>query len=204
VFIVGITGGIGCGKTTVAKAFADRGITVLDADAISREVTEPKGEALPQIAEAFGPEVFNEEGGLDREKMAAIVFRDRNQVDRLSRIIHEVVLDMISKGIDNLTRKKEKVVILDVPIPVKKGFVDRCDFIIVVWADHAIRLERLAERGMDAEEAERRMLMQMTEEEYTNLADQVFYNNDGIDLIDQFVDEFIKKELNPRGIQLPN
>ena len=79
--------------------------------------------------------------------MAAIVFRDRNQVDRLSRIIHEVVLDMISKGIDNLTRKKEKVVILDVPIPVKKGFVDRCDFIIVVWADHAIRLERLAERG---------------------------------------------------------
>ena len=57
---------------------------------------------------------------------------------------------------------------------------------------------------MDAEEAERRMLMQMTEEEYTNLADQVFYNNDGIDLIDQFVDEFIKKELNPRGIQLPN
>lgn len=200
-FVIGITGGIGSGKSTVAGICARTGFPVLDADQISRSVTAASGRALPAIVERFGSEMLAEDGGLDRRKMATLVFRDRRSLDRLSQIIHQQVLAEIAELIEKHRQSGVKAIFLDVPIPVKQGFLDQCDQVWVVWADEAVRIRRLAERGMSEEEARRRIAMQMTDEEYKALGTHLIENNgDFPSLLDQ-VRDLIVQELGQRGIR---
>lgn len=200
-FVIGITGGIGCGKSTLAAELAARGLPVLDADQLSRESTGPKGSAIPAIRDAFGPEVIAPDGGIDRKRMADLVFSSRNRVDQLSAIVHAVVLETMGKKLKQLEKSGAKAVVLDVPIPVKNGFLDRCHCVLAVWADEAVRLKRLAERGMSESEARRRIKMQMTREEYEAVAGEVFENNGDLDELRAFVDDFVVRQLLSRGIR---
>ncbi len=201
-FIVGITGGIGTGKSSVAGIFAGKGIRVLDADEISREVTGVDGAALPEIRELFGSKAIDPKNSLNRKYVASLVFSDRTKLDKLSAIIHKYVFERISAEIDLERNRGTKLIVMDVPIPVKKGFADICNQIWVISADESVRLERLVERGMDADEAKRRMSMQMTREEYEDLADFVIVNDGTREELMSQVLKIIDKELLERGIRI--
>ena len=161
-FVIGITGGIGTGKSTAAKIFAERGVRVLDADEISKKVTGPQGSALEFIRALLGNKSVDSSGNLNRKYVASLVFSDRTKLDKLSAIIHKQVLEEIGMELEKEREKATKVIILDVPIPVQKGFLDVCNQVWVISADEQVRLSRIMDRGMDADDAKRRMAMQMT------------------------------------------
>lgn len=201
-FVIGITGGIGCGKSTVATICREAGLPVVDADAISREVTAAGGLAIPAITAAFGTGVIDEKGGLDRTAMARKVFQNRGALDNLSRIVHQHVVEQMKARVEALAGQKQKAAVLDVPIPVKNGFLDICDQVWVVWAADENRLSRLRGRGMGEDEARRRMDMQMTKEEYLDLADHFIENNQDIASLADKVRELLERELGSRGIRI--
>lgn len=200
-FIIGITGGIGCGKSTVAQLCRDAGLTVIDADEISRQVTAPGGTSIESIAAQFGKAVLGNDGGLDRAKMARQVFSDRRKLDQLSQIVHREVIAEMQRQVEQLRTKKAKAIVLDVPIPVRQGFLDTCDQVWVVWSDEQVRIDRLRGRGLVEDDVRRRMAMQMNREEYEAIADHMIDNNrDYAALVDQ-VESLLKQELGNRGIR---
>lgn len=201
-FVLGVTGGIGCGKSTVSGYFRDKGIEVLDADEISRQVTDVGGVAIPEIAELLGPRAISTNGSLNRKYVASLVFSQKNKLDKLSSIIHRYVLETIAEEVAKAAERKVKIIVLDVPIPVRHGFVDICNQILVVSSSDDIRLERLVKRGMDREDARKRMAMQMTREEYEELADRVLVNDGTIEELYEQIDDYVKEELNERGIRI--
>jgi len=201
-FVIGITGGIGAGKSSVAKFFAGKGIRVLDADEISRKVTGPDGSSVGAIRELLGSKAVDSSGNLNRKQVAGIVFSNRTKLDQMSEIIHRQVMEEIAGELETERQKGTKVLVLDVPIPVKKGFLDACNQVWVVSADEDIRLVRLKDRGVDEEDAKRRMAMQMTRDEYENLADIIIENNGGPDELEEKVNALIRQELGKRGIRV--
>ncbi len=202
-FVIGITGGIGSGKSTVSARVAQRGVPVLDADAISHELTAAEGRAMGEILEAFGRKAVRSDGSLDRKGMAQLVFKDRMALDRLSAIVHRHVLAVMGERLEALKEKGAKVVALDVPIPVKNGFVDVCDSIWVVHAGEPVRISRLVARGMKEDEARRRIAVQIPQEDYLALADEVLENDGDRDELERHVDRLLEDTLTTRGIRLP-
>lgn len=199
-FVIGITGGIGSGKSTVAGLLREAGLPVLDADKISHSVTQSQGSAIPEIREVFGSSYIKEDGALDRKMTADLVFHDKKALDRLSLIVHKHTLDQMATYLKELTASGEKVAVLDVPIPVKEGFLDRCDLVINVVADPEIRLERLLGRGLSQTDAERRMAIQMPPESYSDLADLDISNNGDFDQLRSDINQFMDQELGSRGL----
>ena len=200
-FIVGVTGGIGSGKTTVSRYLEDKGLVVLDADRISGEVTAAGGSAVEEVAEVFGPSSVDIDGAMNRKYMSDIVFHDRMKLDLLSSIVHKHVFFEMEKKIEEETAKKTKCLILDVPIPVQR-FVDMSDQVWVVTCDTATRISRLLDRGLSYEEAQRRIAMQLSDEEYSDLADFVIDNSGSLEQTYARVDELIKTQLVERGIRI--
>ncbi|MDD4186316.1 MAG: dephospho-CoA kinase, partial [Eubacteriales bacterium] len=169
-FILGVTGGIGTGKTTVASLLRSVGVQVIDADRIAHELTNTKGEIPERIAAALGDDTIREDGSLDRQRVAELAFTNKRVLDTLSAIVHEEVVRAMDAQIEEAQRKKIKVIALDVPIPVNRGFLDVADEIWAISADDDTRILRLLKRGMDEKEAKRRIAVQMTREEYRDLA----------------------------------
>jgi len=200
-FVLGITGGIGSGKSTVSSLLADRGLPVLDADEISRSVTGPMGRAMPEIAETFGKKVVASNGALNRKAMSDIAFSDKKKLDQLSSIIHKHVFEQIDETLKKEKEKGTKCVVLDVPIPVNK-FRELCNQIWVVTCDKDVRLARLQKRGMDKEEAERRIAVQMTDDEYCELGDHAIDNSWALDDLKDKVEVLIREQLYERGIRI--
>ena len=200
-FVLGITGGIGSGKSTVSRYLADKGLTVLDADEISRQVTSSGGLAMPAIEEIFGKRAVREDGSLNRKYVSGIVFKDKKKLDELSAVIHKFVLDKMEDDIQKHREKGTKCLVLDVPIPVNR-FVAMCNQIWVVTCDTGVRLKRLEGRGMDREDARRRISMQMTDEEYLSIGDMSIDNSGSLEYTYDEVDRLIKRELNGRGIRV--
>lgn len=201
-FVLGITGPIGSGKSTVSKYFAEKEILVLDADQISRDVTATEGAAIDEIEAEFGPKAILSDRSLNRAYMADVVFKDNRKLDQLSAIIHKHVFIVMDKVLEEQKRFKTKLVVLDVPIPVNKGFVDHCDQIWAVTCEDHIRLARLLDRGMSKEDALRRIAVQMTNDEYAALGDHVIDNSGTIDELNEQIEKLIKSELNERGIRV--
>ncbi len=200
-FVLGITGGIGSGKSTVSGLLAERGLLVLDADEISRSVTAAGGRAMPEIAATFGKKVVTASGALNRRVMSDIAFGDKKKLDDLSTIIHRHVFEQIEETLSKEKEKGSKCVVLDVPIPVNK-FRELCNQIWVVTCDKEVRLARLQKRGMDKEEAERRIAVQMTDDEYCELGDHSIDNSWDLDDLKDKVEVLIREQLYERGIRI--
>ena len=200
-FVLGITGGIGSGKSTVSGILRDKGLLVLDADEISRKVTEPGGKALPAIAEKFGPRAVGANGVMNRKAVSSIVFSDKKKLDDLSSIIHQYVFEEMEEQVSKEKEKGTKCVVLDVPIPVKR-FTDMCDQIWVVTCDRDVRLARLAKRGLDKEEALRRIDMQMSDDECCSLGDCSIDNSWDLESLNDKVMRLVKEQLHSRGIRI--
>lgn len=200
-FVLGVTGGIGTGKSTVSGILRDRGLFVLDADQISKDVTDVDGIANEEIAQVFGNRALRN-NALDRKYISSIVFNDKTKLDKLSSIIHKYVLKYIADQLEKERTRGTKCVVLDVPIPVEKGFVDKCNQIWVVTCDTEIKLRRLVDRGMTLDDAKRRIAMQMTDEEYLNIGDYEINNSGSFDDLITRVEELIKEQLYERGIRI--
>ena len=200
-FVLGITGGIGSGKSTVSGILREKGLLVLDADEISKKVTEPGGKAIPAIAEEFGPRAVGANGVMNRKAVSSIVFSDKKKLDELSSIIHRYVFEEMEEQVEKEKEKGTKCVVLDVPIPVRR-FTDMCDQIWVVTCDKDVRLARLAKRGLEKEEAQRRIDMQMSDDEYCDLGDYSIDNSWDMESLNDKVGRLIKEQLHSRGIRI--
>ncbi|NUU05511.1 dephospho-CoA kinase [Leifsonia sp. C5G2] len=173
--LIGLTGGIASGKSTIASRLAEHGAVVVDADRIAREVVEPGTPALAQIAERFGDGVIAPDGSLDRPALGAIVFGDPEALRALNGITHPAVLAASTARFRAAAEADpDAIVVYDVPLLVESANEYPFDRVVVAHADEATRIRRLVElRGMDAAEAERRIRSQASDEERLAVADDV-------------------------------
>lgn len=199
-FIIGITGGIGSGKSTFASLLHEAGLPVIDADQLSHEMTAANGRSMKKIKEIFGEKMLQQDGSLNRKAMAELAFQDKKALDLLSRIIHEDVFDRMDEIIKDLEKQGASGLVLDVPIPVEHGFLNRCNLVCCIWADDNIRLDRLVKRGLPAEEARRRMAVQMTKEKYKKISHYFIMNNGSLEDLRKEAEKLLQEELASRGI----
>ena len=194
--MVGLTGGIGAGKSTVAAILAAHGAVVVDADAIAREIVEPGMPALAQLVERFGPEILHPDGSLDRPALAALAFVDDETRKELEAITHPAI------GAEFLRRVAEApgdaVVVHDVPLLVesKRGF--EYGAVIVVEAPLETRLDRLEARGVRRDDARRRIGLQASDEDRRKVATWVVDNAGDLGHLEKQVNE-IWSELERRA-----
>jgi dephospho-CoA kinase len=174
--MVGLTGGVGAGKSAVSALLAGHGAVVIDADAIAREVVEPGTAGYDAVVARFGAAVVAADGALDRAAIAAIVFEDKAARNDLNAIVHPLVGRRSAELM--ATVPADAIVVYDVPLLVEGGLAAGFDCVVVVEADEATRLARLAERGLPEEQARARMAAQAGDEERRAVAHEVI-NNDG-------------------------
>jgi dephospho-CoA kinase len=180
--IVGLTGNIAGGKTTVADMFTDRGVPVLDADELAREIVEPGRPAYRDIRETFGDEVIADDGTLDREALGDIVFDDEEARDELESITHPRIAMRMRDRAQQLRDEGHDWVIYDAALIVENDLHHGLDSLIVVAADRDVRLERLVARDdLDRSEAEARFGAQLPQRDKIRVADWVIDNNGSLD-----------------------
>ncbi|MFE9289843.1 dephospho-CoA kinase [Streptomyces olivaceus] len=176
---VGLTGGIGAGKSEVSRLLVDCGAVLIDADRIAREVVEPGTPGLAAVVEAFGADVLTEDGRLDRPKLGSIVFADRERLAALNSIVHPLVGER-SRALEEAAEAaaEDAVVVHDVPLLTENGLAPLYDVVVVVDADPATQLDRLVRlRGMSEQDARARMAAQATREQRREIADLVVDND---------------------------
>jgi dephospho-CoA kinase len=185
--MVGLTGGIGAGKSEVARRLAELGAIVIDSDRLAREVVEPGTEGLAEVVAAFGPEVLGPDGALDRPALGRRVFGDEAARRRLEAIIHPRVRARSAELI--AAAPPDAVVVNDIPLLVESGLGAGFDVVVVVAASEETRLRRLARsRGMSADEARSRMAAQATDEQRRAAADVVLDNDGSLEELRAAVD----------------
>ncbi len=173
--LVGLTGGIGSGKSTVSARLAELGARIVDADAITRQVQEPGTEVFAAIVERFGPDIVGPDGALDRAALATIVFTDPDELKALNKIVHPAVGVEINRQLSEAA-DTDDVVVLDVPLLVETGREGLAG-LLVVDLDEDVAVRRLVEqRGFSEEDARARMGRQATRDERRAKADRVLDN----------------------------
>jgi len=189
--IIGILGGVGSGKSTVAAEFAKLGCKVIDADKIAHELLGRKA-VKEKIAAAFGRDALDAKGQVDRRKLAAIVFADADKLSVLNGIIHPLVLQRAEQLIERYNRPtKIKAIVLDMPLLVEIGWAGRCDRLIFVNCRQRIRAERAKKLGFDKNQHKIRENFQISLDKKMDLADNTIENNSDFSaLVRQVADIF--------------
>ncbi len=186
--MVGLTGGIGAGKSAVAERLAAHGAVVIDSDRLAREAVAPGTDGLAEVVAEFGPQVLAGDGSLDRARLASVVFGDDAARRRLEGIIHPRVRERTVELI--AAAPPDSVVVNDVPLLVEAGLADAYEVVVVVLADEETRVERLVrDRGMTRDEATARIRAQATDEQRRAAADVVIVNDGTIEDLHKKVDE---------------
>lgn len=179
--IIGLTGNIGCGKSSLSKIFMDEGIDVVDADIVSRQIFEDE-ELLQTVFEKFGPSIKNNDGSLNRKALGNIVFNDNEKLIELNNITHPRIKEKIFNQIRNLEEQGKPIVILDGALLVETGYLDDVDKLIVVTCDEEIQIERIKKRDNCTKlEALSRIKSQMSQVEKVKYADYTIDNSDTIE-----------------------
>ncbi len=169
---VGLTGGIACGKSTVAVMMRELGCRVLDADALARRLIEPGQPAYDEVLKEFGGQVRAADGRIDRAKLAAIVFANPARLERLNRIVHPHVVDALDRELAELARTEPgAVVVVEAALLIEASYHERLDRLAVAWCEPEQQVERLLARGMAREEALRRIGAQMQLDQKRRMAD---------------------------------
>jgi len=185
---VGLTGGIGAGKSEVSKRLAAQGAVVIDADLIAREVVAPGTDGLAEIAEAFGSGILTPDGALDRDRLGGIVFAAPEKLARLNAIVHPRVGARMRELEDSAG--PGAVVVHDVPLIAENGLAGAYDVVVVVDVPPRVQLDRLARlRGMSREQAEARMAAQASREQRLAIATIVVDNSGSLAELDREVGE---------------
>jgi dephospho-CoA kinase len=193
--LIGLTGGIATGKSTAARYFAEAGVPVIDADVLSRRVVEPGRPALRDIRQEYGEGVIRPDGSLDRDALAARVFRDAKQRARLNEIVHPRVEKEAQREIEKvLDANPEALVVYDVPLLFEVGMAARFDLVALVYVPKAEQKSRLMARdGLSCDEAEARIASQMDIAEKARLADVVLDNQGTVERLRLQIESLIER-----------
>jgi dephospho-CoA kinase len=177
--VIGLTGGIGSGKSTVARLLADHGATVIDADAIARDIVQPGEPALLELIEYFGADIVDDAGNLRRARLAEIAFADEQATAALNAIMHPRIA---SRAQELIAANHSPVVVYDMPLLVETGQVSAVDRVVVVDIDPEIQMKRAQERGtLAVEDIERRRRIQASRDQRLAIADYVITNDGSVE-----------------------
>ena len=191
---IGLTGGIGSGKSTVAKLLAEAGFKVVDADQIAREIMEPGSPVLDDVADAFGADVIREDGTLDRGKLAGRAFVDKRATEKLNSVTHPAIRAESERRFADAEAAGEPAVVYDMPLLVDIGMHRDMDLTVVVDVDADQRVRRLvSSRGLDEADARARIAQQIDDATRKAAADVIIDNNGAIDALSPQVDELIAR-----------
>lgn len=190
--IIGLTGSIASGKSTIAGMLKSYGFPIVDADLVARQVVEPGSETLAKIAEAFGPEVISADGTMDREKVGAIIFHDPEQRTVLNSIIHPAIRAEMIRQRDEHVANGEQVVVMDIPLLFESKLQHFVEKILVVAVSESVQLERLMKRNLlDEVDAVARIKSQLPMQEKIDGADAVVYNDGTVEESEQQLKEIL-------------
>jgi dephospho-CoA kinase len=176
--IVGLTGGVASGKTTVSKVFEEEGAYLIDTDQIARELVQPCSPAYHEIIKVFGKEILEEDGTLHRKRLASRIFSDPDQRRSLNRILHPRIKEEMDRRIKGISKRApEMIVVVDAPLLVETGIHRKMDKVVVITSREDQQIKRLrAREGLSPEEARKIISSQMALEEKVKIADFVIQN----------------------------
>ncbi len=203
--IIGITGGIACGKTTVSDLLAEKGAIPINADEIGHQLLKSDSPILNQLTETFGPDILDDSGDVSRKKLGAIVFSDKAALEKLNSLMHPLIIERSrSQARELVAEDPSCVVLLDAPLLIEAGAYDSVDLIIVVTSSRDLQIRRILERShsqkrpLTESEAQARIDSQMPVSEKVKYADIVIENNgtheDLQSQIDHLWNDFIDKD----------
>lgn len=195
--IVGLTGSIASGKSTVSEMFQKLGAYLIDYDILAREIVEPHAKAWQAIIDEFGSEILNKDLTLNREKLGQIVFDNPDKLAKLNQLTHPAVFQAASERVEEIEKiDPEAIIIKDVPLLIETGIHKTVDKVIVVSATKENRLQRLMDRGFSHDEAEKRIASQLPIREKVKHADFVIHNDGSIGDTQKQVQEIFKSLKN--------
>lgn len=187
---IGLTGGIGSGKSTVSSRLAELGAFIVDADLVAREIVEPGQPALAELAEAFDG-VLNPDGTLNRAELARQAFATPEATEKLNAITHPRIRARTEELFKQGRESGTQVLVYDMPLLIENGEVDKVDHVLVVDAPDELRIDRLVQhRGLDEDDARRRIAAQIDRETRLNAADTVLDNSGTVEQLLEQVDRF--------------
>lgn len=179
---VGLTGGIGAGKSTVADLFSKRGAVVIRSDELARQVIEPKTPGFKQVTSRFGSEIINDEGNIDRAKLAQVVFNDDVALKDLENIVHPLVRERTNQLMSEQT--SETIIVNEIPLLLEKKMESLFDFLVIVISSEKNRLERLFQKGVSEDQAKARMAKQVNDQVRKAAADFLIVNDGNLDQLE--------------------
>ena len=199
--VLGVTGGIGTGKSTVTKMFADLGAETMSADEIAREVLKKGNPAYAEVVNAFGDAVLSEDGDIDRSKLAAIIFADFNKRRALEEIMHPPIIARMRERAESFRKDPpaaDAVLVLEIPLLIECGLNELVDEVLLVAAEQETQLSRLtSSRAMSREDALARIKAQMPLSQKLHRADRVIWNDGTLDVLKRRIEEVWAEILLP-------
>ena len=198
---IGLTGGIGSGKTAVSKQFQRLGINIIDTDIISRELVNHNPAVLKKIVETFSDKVLDSNGAIDRKKLAQIVFSNKEQKQQLENVLHPAIRNEVNQQIQSfsLLNTPPEYIIIVIPLLLETGFTDLIDRILVVMAEENIRVERIKQRdNRTMGEIHAIISSQVNDDNRIRAADDIIENNNNIKDLESQV-----RQLHKKYLQLP-
>ncbi len=197
--VIGVTGGIGSGKTTVCNILSALGCRIFNADQVAKELQETDPEVIAGIKALFGEEIYT--GNVpNRKKIAQLVFSDKEKLMALNRLIHPKVFARFYEAKLDAERKGERVLVKEAAILFESGGNKQVDETIAVLADRDLRIKRLEGKGLTRDEIEQRMSMQLSDDELRQRADHVIENNGTLEELQSKVKETLEKILTPTPV----
>ena len=194
--VLGLTGGIACGKSAISRTLADLGAVIVDGDVLARTLTAPGGAALPTIRAAFGARVFHPDGTLNRRGLGAVVFADDAARNKLDAIMQPLLREMILQHIETARKNSARVCVLDMPLLYEKELDSLCNRVWCAYVPRDIQLERLMARdAFTREEAEARLRSQLPAEEKAARADVIIDTSGPMDYTKECVISLYAKEV---------
>lgn len=194
---VGLTGGIGSGKSTVSSMFLQKGINIIDADKISREVLTAYPQILASIRKEFGDRFFGPSGELKRKELGNYIFEENSRKEKLDSIIIPYIKHMIRYEIEKLNNGKKEICVVDAPTLIEHGFHKEMDINILVWVDRNTQLTRLKKRDLlSSQEAVNRINSQMPLDEKRELSDYIIDNTKDISWTQEQFEVIYNKLIN--------
>ncbi|WP_251548007.1 dephospho-CoA kinase [Limosilactobacillus caecicola] len=191
--IIGLTGGIATGKSTVSNYLRRQGYPIVDADQIARQVVEPGTSGLAKVVATFGNEILQSDGQLNRKKLGEIVFSDPAQLAKLNEILQPLIRAKIVRQLDELRNQQSPLIFLDAPLLFERHYQTTCDQVMVVATDPDTQLQRLMARDhMDQQTAQERITSQMPIQDKIDQADVVFDNNSSVAGLEEQVANWLR------------
>ena len=190
--ILGLTGGIGTGKSTVAKMLREKNIPVVDTDSISKEIIKYP-EIIEKIKAEISSKIFNNENKLDRKKLSEIVFENKDKLKKLNEIMHPVILKKMWEEVEKL-KKDYKIIVVDIPLLFEINMENEVDKVLLIYSSKEIQIERIMNRdGRTREEAIKIINSQMPLYKKREKSDYIIQNNDSLEKLEKNLDKVVQK-----------